>query len=290
MIKLIAIDLDGTLIDSYGHISEKDIEAIKYARSKGVEVVLASGRPVQSVANYSEDTGSSKYVICGNGAILYDLKNENILYSNSIEKTKVGQIEEICDKNSIAYQVITEDEILVKGFDYATQFFNSENARLPENKKTKIHMLDNIFEYIVENDKTPLKITIANDDKIITQSIINNYLKSIRDIEIMNTSHETRKKIVDGTEVTTISFYYCEITNKNVNKWEAVKSLAEYINVRESEIMCIGDNFNDMAMIKNAGVGVAMGESAPDVKQIADFVTYDNDNSGVANAIYKYIS
>ena len=89
MYKLVAIDLDGTLLDSYGQISENNKNAINNAINKGTKVVIASGRGVMSVRNYANETGANEYAVCGNGAIVYDFKQENIIYDKFLSKKKV---------------------------------------------------------------------------------------------------------------------------------------------------------------------------------------------------------
>ena len=88
MYKLIAIDLDGTLLNSYGLISEKNRETIKKAQENGIKIVLASGRTTNSVKSLAEELGGNEYIICGNGSLIYDLKKDEIIYDKFIDKNK----------------------------------------------------------------------------------------------------------------------------------------------------------------------------------------------------------
>ena len=92
MYKLIAVDLDGTLLNSYGEITERTKNAIKKAIDKGVEIVLASGRPIASVENLSNEIGANNFLISGNGAIVYDIKNEEIIYDKFLTKKQLLNI------------------------------------------------------------------------------------------------------------------------------------------------------------------------------------------------------
>ncbi len=96
----------------------------------------------------------------------------------------------------------------------------------------------------------------------------------------------SRKTIKDGTEDVQIEYFYTEITNKNVNKWTAIEYLLEIENIKPEEVVAIGDNVNDKKMIQNAGIGVAMEQTAPEVKEIADIITQSNDEDGVANFLF----
>lgn len=289
MYKLVAIDLDGTLLNSYGEVSNKNKETIQKAIDKNVEIVLTSGRPIMSVKNLANEIGCNNYMICGNGAITYDIPNEEIIYNRFLEKSKVLQIIRICEENSIFYNVYTQDTILTKNLNYNILFYNQENATKPEDKKTRITIMQDIEEYIKSRkEEDYLKITICDNDKIIFGSIIRK-LRTIKDVDVLDVAHMSRKLIKDGTENVLMEYYYTEITNTNVDKWQAIENLIERLNINKEEVIAIGDNVNDSQMVKEAGLGIMMGNSAPYIKEIADVVVKDNDNDGVAEAIEKYI-
>lgn len=289
MYKLVAIDLDGTLLNSYGEVSNKNRNTIKKAIEKNVEVVLTSGRPIMSVKNLANELGCNNYMICGNGAITYDIQNEEIIYNRFLEKSKVLQIIKICEENSIYYNVYTEKTILTKNLNYNILFYNQENANKPEDKKTRITVVEDIYDYVLEKeDENYLKITICDNSKVIFSSIIRK-LRMIKDIDVLDVAHMSRKMIKDGTEKVLMEYYYTEITNTNVDKWQAIKDLIEKLQIKKEEVIAIGDNINDAEMVKNAGLGIMMQNSAPYIKEMADVVVSDNDNDGVAEAIEKYI-
>ena len=287
MYKLVAIDLDGTLLNSYGQISEKNRKTLKEAQINKVNIVLASGRLLNSVKNISSDLGQNKYIICGNGSLIYDLQKEEIIYDKFIEKNKVLQIISICEKNSIYYNIYTESMVIAKTLENNVLFYHQENANKPENKKTKINLVGDIYNYVMNlNNENILKITISDKNSIIFNSIIKK-LRNIKNIDVLDVAHMSRKIIKSGTEEVSLEYYYTEITNENVDKWNAIKWLAEKLEVKNEEIMVIGDNVNDKMMIENAGLGVAMGNSAPYIKEIADKIVSSNNENGVAQAIIE---
>ena len=285
MYKLVAIDLDGTLLNSYGQISEKNKETLKKAQEKGIEVVLSSGRSSNSVKNFANDIGDNKYIICGNGSLIYDLQKESIIYDKFIDKRKALQIIKICEDNSIYYNIYTESMVIAKTLDNNVLFYHQENANKPDSKKTKINLVDNIYEY-VENlqNENILKFTISDKSSIIFNSIIKK-LRVIKNIDVLDVAHMTRKIIKSGTEEIPLEYYYTEITSEKVDKWNAIVWLANELNIKQEEIIAIGDNVNDKLMIENAGLGVAMGNSAPYIKEIANKVVANNNEDGVAEAI-----
>jgi Cof subfamily protein (haloacid dehalogenase superfamily) len=285
MYKLIAIDLDGTLLNSYGQVSERNREALKKAQEKGIQIVLASGRSTNSVKNMANELGNNNYIICGNGSLVYDLRNEDIIYDKFIEKKKALQIIKICEQNSIYYNVYTENMVIAKTLSNNVLFYHQENANKPDSRKTKINLVENIYDYIenLENENI-LKFTISDNSNIIFNSIIKK-LRDIKNIDVLDVAHMSRKIIKSGTEEVEIAYYYTEITNENVDKWNATKWLAEKLNISNEEIIGIGDNVNDKLLIENAGLGVAMGNSAPYIKEIADRVVATNNEDGVAQII-----
>lgn len=290
MYKLIAIDLDGTLLNSYGQVSERNREALKKAQEKGIQIVLASGRSTNSVKNMANELGNNNYIICGNGSLVYDLRNEDIIYDKFIEKKKALQIIKICEQNSIYYNVYTENMVIAKTLSNNVLFYHQENANKPDSRKTKINLVENIYEYIenLENENI-LKFTISDNSNIIFNSIIKK-LRDIKNIDVLDVAHMSRKIIKSGTEEVEIAYYYTEITTENVDKWNATKWLAEKLNISNEEIIGIGDNVNDKLLIENAGLGVAMGNSAPYIKEIADRVVATNNEDGVAQIIEEIIN
>lgn len=285
MYKLIAIDLDGTLLNSYGLISEKNRETIKKAQENGIKIVLASGRTTNSVKSLAEELGGNEYIICGNGSLIYDLKKDEIIYDKFIDKNKALQIIQICEQNSIYYNVYTEDMVIAKTLDNNVLFYHQENSNKPDSKKTKINLVDNIYEYVKNLEgKNILKFTISDKSSIIFNSIIKK-LRNIRNIDVLDVAHMSRKMIKSGTEEVSLEYYYTEITSENVDKWNAIEWLAEKLEIEKEEIMAIGDNINDKLMIENAGLGIAMGNSDPLIKEIADKTVANNNENGVAEAL-----
>ena len=128
MYKLIAIDLDGTLLNSYGEVTDKNKEAIEYALTKGTNVILASGRDPQTMKKISQELGIENFLIAGNGASVYDIKLEKNIYENFLEVEKALKIIKICKENSIFFSVYTTNGIVTEGIEYNIKVFNNENS------------------------------------------------------------------------------------------------------------------------------------------------------------------
>lgn len=289
MYKLIAIDLDGTLLNSEGEISLENREAIKQAKEKGIEIVITSGRVSDSVLNIAKEIGADKYFISGNGSMLYDIQKNKIVYENFIDKNKILNLIKMCDENSIYYNIYTEKEVIAKSINYNVTVYNYENTKKQEEKKTRISIIPDVYKYVKNSTQDKyLKMTVCDSNKIIFERIVKKF-KEISKIDVLDVSHMSRKHIKSGTEDIEINYYYTEITNQYVDKWYALKELCKIRNIKEEEIVAIGDNINDFLMIKKAGLGVAMGNSSPVVKSVANYVTTDNNNNGIANVINKIL-
>lgn len=289
MYKLVAIDLDGTMLNQYGIVTEKTKEAIEKVQQKGIEVIIASGRPIDSIKTIAKEIKSEKYFISGNGAIIYDIAKDQIIYKNTLQKQKVLEIVKICEENSIYYNIYTEKEIVAKSLQCNVLYYHKENSFKKEEEKTHINIVENVYDYIANRDENIVKITICDNNQAIFNSIIRK-LKDVHEIEILDVSHMSRKMIRQGTEEIPIEYFYTEISAKNVDKWNAIEFLKEKMNIETEEIVAIGDNVNDKKMIQNAGLGIAMGQSHPDIKAIANQITNSNMEDGVAQALLYLIS
>ena len=289
MYKLVAIDLDGTLLNSLGEVSYNTQKALLKAKEMGIEIVLSSGRTIDSVKNLALELGVDNYLISGNGAVVYDIKEENIIYNQFLTKEKILEIVRICEENSFYYNIYTETEIVTKSLSYNVLFYYNENLKKPEDKRTRINVVSDIEKYIKEYDKENfLKVTVCEKDKFIFNSILRK-INQIKDLDILETEFMSRKKVRNGSELIPIEYYYTEITNQNVNKWTALEFLMEKLNINKEEVVAIGDNMNDKEMVENAGLGIVMGNSNPQMKELADVIVSDNNSEGVCEAIEKYI-
>ena len=168
MYKLIAIDLDGTLLNTYGEISKENKEALKKAKQKGIEIVITSGRTSSSVEWIANEIGAENYAIKGNGAFIVDLKNKQIIYNESIPNEKVLEIIKLCEENQMYYVLNTTKYFISKKLNNNLLWYHHENSKKPENKTTPINIVDNIQKYIIENNINYIaKITISDENEII---------------------------------------------------------------------------------------------------------------------------
>ena len=218
MYKLIAIDLDGTMLNSYGEVTENTKRVLKQTKQKGAEVVITSGRSIDSIKYIASEIDSSKYMIAGNGAIVYDRSQNKILYEKYIPKNKALDIIQICEENSIYYNVYTNKTIIADGLRYNVLYYYKENLKKEDQKKTHITLVENIENYIKEmnEDEKIMKIFICDKNKTVFNSIVRKF-SVIEDIDNLDESHKARKVIKQGTEDIPIEYYYTDISMKDVD-------------------------------------------------------------------------
>lgn len=288
MYKLVAIDLDGTLLNSYGIVTEYTKQTIKKCIQKGIEIVLASGRPNDSIEAIAKEIGATNYFISGNGALIYDMQKRESIYEKYMTKEKVLEIIKICEENSISYNVYTNKTILATSLKHNVLYYHKENLKKEENKKTHINIVENMYEYVKQlNEERFLKITVCDENNSIFNSIIRK-LRQIEGIEVLDVSHMSRKMIRQGTEEIPIEYYYTEVSLAEVDKWNAIEFLQEKLGIKKEEIIAIGDNMNDKKMIEEAGLGIVMKGSTPIVSEVADYITEGNNEDGVAKALEMF--
>ena len=251
-------------------------------------MLLLHGRTIESIENISLEIGADHYLISGNGAAVYDIQKKEIVYSRFLSKEQVFKIAEICEENSIHYNVYTEKEIIAKNLSYNVLYYHNENLKKPENKRTYINVVPNMMEYLKNLNDNFLKITICDEDINIFNGIIKK-IRSLDKFDVLDVEYMSKKKIKRGTEDFFVEYYYTEITNENVNKWTAIEYLMNKLNISTQEVVAIGDNFNDREMIENSGLGIVMGNSNPFMKICGDLIVTDNNSDGVCEAIEKFV-
>ena len=284
MYKMIAIDIDGTLLNSQNVLTQKTIEVLKEASNKGVYIVLTSGRISDNVMSFCERIGADKYLISENGASIINLQTNEIIYTNYMSKDIVNKVLDLCEENSIYYMVYSQRELIVKNIKYMSLFFYKQNY----NPNARIKQVVAGRDYINNTTAEITKMMFCDEDRSVYRGILKK-LKEIKEIDVLPVPHISEKKIhIDGEEKT-IKYSYADISAKNCNKWTAVEFLANKLEIKKEEIIAIGDNINDMQMIYHAGLGVCMGNGSPHVKKIANVVAPSNDKDGVAQIVEKYV-
>ena len=273
-IKLVALDLDGTLFDS--RISKRNLTAIRSITDKGIHVVISTGRPFEGIPfDQIKGTGIN-YAITANGSGIYEISTGKCLYENAMDEELVTPI-----LNFLLTRDIHMDAFIGgKGYTPIQCVETAQKLTVPSSIKNYIittrTRLDNILQFIHENQLKVQKMTLnfypAADGTLIDRETV-------------------RKFLVSNPSITTVCGGYnnLEFTRADANKGVGLRKLAEILGVNPDATMAIGDTENDLAIIEAAGIGVAMGNATDAVKARADYVTTTNTKDGVAAAIEHFI-
>ena len=268
MYKIIACDLDETLLSADTHVSVENREAIQKAVAHGVKFVPATGRGDVSVQNTLKEIGleqaANEYVISFNGASITENKNNRVLYFDGLPNEIADRLYRHGVELDIAMHVYTQDMV------YTYHIDDDERAYM-----TGRHQ----FKEIEDKDLSFLEgQKIA---KVLYESLDNNYLHRIA---------AELGPITQELDISYSSNRYLEFNRKGVNKGAGLMKLAEQLRVPIEETIYIGDNFNELAMIEAAGVGVGVANVNPAMIEQCDYITQaDNNHGAVAEAIDHFI-
>lgn len=288
MYKFIAIDIDGTLLNSAGELTKHTSDVIKEATKRGVKVVLTSGRVTDSVKGIAEQINADKHIICDNGATIVNLEDGKTIYAKYIEKETIIKLVDFCINNNVYYMVFTNKEIIVKDLQHMAFAFYKQRHHLNDEATGVSQIKFAGIDYIKKVTDPFTRIVICDQDRAIYNSIIN-VLKNFDDIALLAAPHISNKIVDDGDKKVVLSYSYAEILAKDTNKWTAIEELIGKLKIKRSEVMAIGDNFNDIEMIKNAGLGIAMNNGSPVAKEVATVIAPSNNEDGVAKVIERYV-
>lgn len=270
-IKLICIDMDGTLLKDKQNISIEDKEAIAKAVNKGVHVAITTGRVYNCAKLYADLIGLKTPIIASNGAFIGDINGE-IIYKNPLDFNSFRDFLIIAEKYDL--------------FTYFTASFGIiSHQELPH---------DNVYKVLNKTleDKQKIKLDVINNLREAFDLYPDELLKGVCIANGNNRSlykaKEELQKLRPNLEIVSSWNDNFEIMRKESSKGNAVKKLADFYGLTRDEVMCIGDSENDLSMIEFAGTGVAMGNAIKSVKDKADYITYSNRDCGVSHAIRKF--
>lgn len=270
MYKLIACDLDETLLNDNHQICQANIDAIAKATALGVKFVPATGRGYCSIENVLEALDladqEGEYVLSFNGCALTENKGHRLLAFDGLSFEMAEALFQFGLTKDVCVQVYTKDQV------YVYHFNEDERARFHHQGSSYIEL------------KTPSIAFLREEPiaKVIYQNVDVAYLRSFE---------EEMKPLTD--QVIAVSYSsnrYVEFNRLGVNKGDAMLKLAALLGIEPQETIAVGDNYNDLAMLDKAGLSVAAGNAVADVKAACDYVCHHDNNQGVlAEVIEKFI-
>lgn len=272
-IKLIAIDLDGTLLHSDRSLSEENRLAIKEAKEKGVKVVLCTGRPLRSMQHLLEEADlldDEDIAITYNGGLIQKTKSGEIINEITFNRAECLDIYKMAEQLNMPVNFIDLDYVYEPLYPVGVEsIYGSTNRHVPKENALKFVEVD------IDNLPDPFtinKIVISRPPEELDAVIP----------KIPAQYHE-KYNIYKSQP------FILEVLPQNVDKGFSMRIIGEMLDLKKEQIMGIGDQENDLSLVENAGFGIAMENAIPKVKEAADYITKTNDQNGVAHAIRKFV-
>lgn len=264
MYKLIAIDLDGTLLSSDGSVAEQNKRALAAARDKGVHVVLATGRPPHGVDRIRAllDFPQDEYLILYNGALTKKISNGRVISRHTLVPADYRTVADFAESFGMDHYTFREDACLTTVLHPVAQWENEINGIPLE---------------VIDLDQLDPALPLMKVNLAAEPAMVDHALANVPEVLA------SRYCIVRSAP------NLMEFLDPRASKGQALQDLAASLGIRRDEIVAIGDSGNDLDMISFAGLGAAMGNASEDVKAAADYVTSANDLGGVAEVIRRFI-
>lgn len=282
MIRLVASDIDGTIVGENNQITSQNLKAIQDMKQSHIDFTICTGKPYSMVKNFCRELQAS-YGIFGNGNQIIDLKTGKEIFRKTLSPQEVTSCLALAKLKNLHIHFYTEDKVITPQLMYMDlRNFILKDSIFPSDLEFKV--VSDIEAYIHENHPTIFKLVISSPSSL---EALEKELNAKMDLTIYRVKKSKQYK----DRVINKEYEYLDITPSKTNKSEALATLSNYLEISSSQIMAIGDNLNDIDMIRNFGVGVAVANAYEDVKKVATYTTANNvDNGGFAEAIYKYIS
>lgn len=263
--RAIALDLDGTLTNHEKVVTPKTREALLQASAKGAVIILASGRPtygIEPVAKCLELNKQGGYILSYNGGNIVNAKTGEKLFSQFLPDEVIPELYAYAKEHGHALLGYAGNEIITEMPD---DQYVKEESRI---NKMNIRKVDNLFESL---ESHPTKLLMTGDPTLMLKA-----------------EEELVEKLGDRMDIFRSAPFFLELVPKGIDKAKSLTRLLTKINLTPADLIAFGDGYNDLSMLKLAGMGVAMENAAPEVRAEADYVTLSNEEDGVAAALIHF--
>ncbi|AKL94227.1 Cof-like hydrolase [Clostridium aceticum] len=282
--KLLATDMDGTLLMDNKVLSKENIEALKKAKEAGIEIVICTGRPYVTVKPYLDKLGFDCWVVTNNGAVIRN-KEGKIISVVYMKSQALDETIKLLEEEKVYYHVSDEKYTFIKS------------------RRDRIHF---IKKFILQTETSYWKATLlapwivlcrGNHKKVKFSTFVSQggraasiFILSEDKEELQNLKKKIQKiKSIKDIDITSSGWNNVEVLDAEATKGKALEKIAEVINIKKEEIIAVGDNLNDLSMIQYAGLGVAMKNGEKEVIEAADWVTTTNEEHGIAHLVKHVI-
>ncbi len=285
LMKLIAIDMDGTLLGDARQVTIENAKAVKEAQHRGITVVVATGRDEREARKPLKDAGILCPVISVNGAETRD-ENGRVLVTLPLAKQEVLEIIDVLQAHDVYFELYTNHGAYTDDYESAIQIVidvltsagskddvETMRAIAKERFDSGAVILTKSYKALIEQENTVLMKVLAFSQNDVKREAAKQVLMNRGELAISSSASDN-----------------IEITSIDAQKGRAVAAFASTLNISMDEVMVIGDSFNDVSMFEVAAIKVAMGNADPEIKELASFVTKTNEEDGVAFAIRELLA
>lgn len=259
--RMVAFDMDGTLLDPHHQLLERTIAAVKMIARKGIIVLLATARMASAVKNHLEKLGTPGLIVAHNGALVKDVKTGEIYHHQTIPKDVVAALLNLLSGQETIIHFNCDDHI------YLTTP-NPYSDRYSQELQVALQYISSLEQL----EETPTSILVIDTKDVLEQLLT-------------QVSAQLQGKVDCILVPWQGNIWRMQFLPPNTSKGKGVLQVAKHLGIEPEAIISFGDNYNDIEMIQNVGLGIAMGNAVPELKQVADFVTLSNREDGVALAL-----
>lgn len=274
MYRLIALDIDGTLLNSKRELSDATVAAVRHATDRGVLVTVCTGRSLSSTVPVAQSLPLNAPYVLNNGALIYDVPVQRARYARHLSAPLA--MESVRVFRSLGFHPIVYGPLPEVRYFYYDAFDpdNESFIDYAAQNADRVHLVDDVAEFLRQD---------------VTCITVSERIERVKSRESHIRAQLPAAEVV--FEISPWDRRYCIITvmPDGVSKGSGLRGLAKLLGIDLSEVMAVGDNLNDLEMLAVAGLGVAMGNGAPETRERADYVTTSVDEDGVARAIERFI-
>lgn len=267
MIKLIALDMDGTALTSRNEITKGTCEAVKAAREQGVKVILSTGRIVGEAAEFAREMGADREMISSGGAAISDAQTVKNLVHWRIPLESSAEAVRCVQSLPLTIMIYVGEKLYINGYSDGILSARKRNEGFQQNKV----VLEDIAGTILKEQLVVNKIFARSQDAAVLQEACE------------------RVRGLPGIRLTSSASDNIELMPVDADKGAALRRLCADLQIPLENVMAIGDSDNDRDMLLTAGLSVVMANGDEKTRALADYITDSNDDEGVRNAIYRFI-
>lgn len=277
-IKLVASDLDGTIVSENNYIPESNFEAINKMNKNNINFAICTGKSY-SISKDICDKCNATYGIFSNGSQIFNLKTGVQIFNSFLDNNDIRLCYDIAKKYNLHVHAYSDEQLVSERL----QYLDLRNFKLQKKSGFKFVIVPNVLDYIEKNNLPIHQFVISGSSP----------LNSLED-EILDSVHVSTSRISKFGQyrdrILNKEYEYLSIVPYNTNKSSAIKFLSDYLSIDNNDVMAIGDNLNDVDMIKSSGIGVAVANAYSELKDVAKYTTQNSVvDGGFAEAVYKFI-